>query len=97
MKFQLSPAPSIAAPSENETSVEDRRYRASLRGEELSSSLLGTWPHVASGSSRSRVCRTWLRNAGSSPVDGTFGGQETCDKFLKFQLSNDPASPGRLT
>jgi len=58
----------------------------------LSSSLLGTWPHVANGSiangpSRSRLRRTWLRNTPSSPVGGTFGGQETCDEFLKFQVS----------
>ncbi len=45
--------------------------------------LLGTWAHFANGSSRSRLCQTWLRNAGSSPVGGTFGGQETCDEFLK--------------
>ena len=68
---------------------------ASLRGEELSGSLLGTWAHFANGSSRSRLCRTWLRNAGSSPVGGTFGGQETCsvqtcDEFLKFQVRSTP-------
>ena len=60
MKSQLSPAPGCAAPFENETSVEDRRYRASLRGEELSGSFLGTWAHfsngsIANGSSRSRL------------------------------------------
>ena len=81
--FSLVP-PSGAAPFENETSAEDRRYCASLRGEELSDSLLGTWAHFAKGSSRSRLCRTWLRNARSSPVGGTFGGQETCDEFLSF-------------
>ena len=82
--------PSGAAPFEKETLVEDRRYRGSLRGKELSSSLLGTWAHFANGSSRSRLCRTWLRNAGSSPVGGTFGGQETCDEFLKFQVRSAP-------
>ena len=78
MKFQVS-----AAPFENETSVEDRRYRASLRGEghsvgkvtpwgrslrgeELSSSLLGTWPHVANGSSRSPLCWIAERDGGRS-------------------------------
>ncbi len=65
---------------------------ASLRGEELSGSLLGTWAHFSNGSSRSRLCRPWLRNAGSTPVGGTFGGQETCDEFLKFQLSPAPAT-----
>ena len=58
----------------------------SLRGEELSGSLLGTWAHFTNGSSRLRLCWTWLRNAASSPVGGTFGGQETCDVFLKFQV-----------
>ena len=68
--------------------------RHGLRGEELSSSLLGTWAHFANGSSRSRLCRTWLRNAGSSPVGGTFGGQGTCDEFLKFQPSPDTGRAG---
>ncbi len=53
------------------------------------SSELGLY--VANGSSRSRLCRTWLRIAGSSPVNGTFGGQETCDVFFQFQLSVPPA------
>ena len=33
------------------------RDLASLRGEELSDSLLGTWAHIAETSSRSRLCR----------------------------------------
>ena len=53
----------------------------------LSSSLLGTWPHVANGSIANGSSRLRLRNTGSSPVGGTFGGQETCDEFLKFQVS----------
>ena len=60
-------------------------------GKSLSGSLLGIWAHFANGSSRSRLCWTWLRNAGSSPVGGAFGGQETCDEFLKFQVSGPPA------
>ncbi len=51
---QSSPQEALAS-FKKETSVEDRRYRASLRGEELSSSLLGIWPHVANDSSRSRL------------------------------------------
>ena len=39
----------------------------------LSSSLLGTGSHVADTSSRSRLCRTWLRHTGSSLVRGTVG------------------------
>ena len=87
MKLQLSgpPGAAVLAP------IRERNFRlrgicASLRGEELSGSLLGTWSHFANGSSRSRLWRTWLRNAGSPPVGGAFGGQETCDVFLKFQL-----------
>jgi len=89
LKFQLSLA-RYAAPFEKETSGY-WGFVLSLREEELSGSLLGTWAHVANGSSRSRLCQIWLRNAGSSPVGGTLGGQETCDvqtcdEFLKFQL-----------
>ena len=40
LSFSGQRPPSGAAPFEKEGSVEDRRYRASLRGEELSSSLL---------------------------------------------------------
>jgi len=36
----------------------------------LSSSLLGTWAHVANGSSRSRLGRTWLRNTAIRPCTG---------------------------
>ncbi len=48
----------------------------SLRGKELSGSLLGTWAHLANDSSRSRLCRTWLGNTASSPSgsDKNLGG-----------------------
>ncbi len=77
LKFQVRPAPATLP-------IRERNFRllgicASLRGEELSGSLLETGAHFANGSSRSRLCRTWLRSAGSPPVGGTFGGQETCD------------------
>ena len=56
MKFQLSFTPRTPGP------IRERNFRllgicASLRGEELSGSLLGTWPHFASSSSRSRLGR----------------------------------------
>ena len=59
-------SPSGAVPFEKETSVEDRRSCASRRGEELSSSLLGTWAHFANGSSRSRLCRIAEHDGGLS-------------------------------
>ena len=40
---------------------------ASLRGEELSGSLLGTWAQLANDSSRSRLYPTWPRNIASLP------------------------------
>ena len=46
------------------------RDLASLRGEELSGSLLGTWVDIANESSRSRLCWTWFH------VTGSFGWRQ---------------------
>ena len=50
------------------TVVGARRDLASLRGEELSGSLLGTWVDIASESSRSRLCWTSLHNAATQAL-----------------------------
>ena len=74
MKFQLSAPQEALAPFEKKLSVGVGEILL------LSGSLLGTWPHVASESSRSRLCRTCLQivDTGFMFLCGaqTFGGSD---------------------
>ena len=97
-----------SVPSRSAGPIRERNFRllgicASLRGEELSGSLpssssstAGIWAHFANGSSRSRLCRTWLRNAGSPPVGGTLGRSDV-RRILEVsgQLSSPASSAAR--
>ena len=57
LKFQVSPAPGCEPDHSRKKLFWVDRDLASLRGEELSDFLLGTWAHIAETSSRSRLCR----------------------------------------
>ena len=54
----------------------------------LSGSLLGTWPHIADKSSRSRLCRTSFHVVGKREP-------ATCNQ-MKFHLSPAPRNTGPI-
>ena len=68
LKFQLSPVPGCE-PDHSRKKLGSGLTEILL----LSGSLLGTWAHIADKSSRSPLCRTRLRNTGSSPARGPVG------------------------
>ena len=63
----------------------------------LSSSLLGTGVPIAARSSRSRLCRTWFRNAGSLFVHGNTSFRTLfTDHFITVHYSSFSLEVGSL-